>query len=161
MFAAGKILDKVLASRLTYNLETAELIKTTKAQGKHCMLIALNIKKAFNSAWYSRYDKLWRMPGEPVGSGENRRIQLNQRGRICSTSPTQLSPLGLLRVSHPPLPSTPRPTWMYCKVHSELVLLGRNYHQGKIWCCFNQGTEIVYGAFHVNLITSMSKIYVV
>lgn len=74
----GKVLDKVLANRLSHFLETnghlsdrqfgfrkrksavdavntaVETIRGAKAAGKHALVVALDIKNAFNSAWYPK-----------------------------------------------------------------------------------------------------------
>lgn len=74
----GKLLDKILAERLGHFLESngglsdrqygfrkrrgtvdaigraVEIIRETKAEGKHALVVALDIKNAFNSAWYPK-----------------------------------------------------------------------------------------------------------
>lgn len=74
----GKVLDKILAARLAHHLErtgrmnaaqfgfrrgrgTTEAIRRVvqgmrraKEERKHCLLVALDIKNAFNSAWYPK-----------------------------------------------------------------------------------------------------------
>lgn len=89
----GKVFDKVLATRLSFYLEkngllsdrqfgfrrgrgTTEALKSAvrglkdaKAERKHALLVALDIKNAFNSAWYPKLKRLIASSGCPMDLG--------------------------------------------------------------------------------------------
>jgi hypothetical protein len=89
----GKVYDKILATRLSYYLEakgllsdrqfgfrkgrgTAEAIgkaatgiKRAREEGKHAVLVALDIRNAFNSAWYPKLSQLLARSGCPGNLG--------------------------------------------------------------------------------------------
>jgi hypothetical protein len=88
-----KVYDKILATRLSYHLEvrgvlsdnqfgfrkgrgTTEAIdravgnlKRARAESKHAVLVALDIKNAFNSAWYPKILQLLARSGCPGNLG--------------------------------------------------------------------------------------------
>lgn len=90
----GKVLDKLLADRLSHFLETnsklspgqfgfrkgksavdaiervTDVLKRAKADRKHALVVALDIKNAFNSAWYPRLKKLIAETGCPADLGK-------------------------------------------------------------------------------------------
>lgn len=89
----GKVLDKVLAARLAHHLEstgrlsdrqfgfrrgrgTTEALrrvvqgmKSAKEAGRHCLVVALDIRNAFNSAWYPKLRGLLADSGCPGDLG--------------------------------------------------------------------------------------------
>lgn len=89
----GKVLDKILASRLAHHLEktgrlserqfgfrrgrgTTEALRrvvqglrAAKARGSHALLVALDIKNAFNSAWYPKLRQQLAASGCPGNLG--------------------------------------------------------------------------------------------
>jgi hypothetical protein len=89
----GKVYDKILATRLTYHLEVkgrlsdkqfgfrkgrgtieaidkaVESLKNAKTESKHAIMVALDIKNAFNSAWYPTLVQLLARSGCPGDLG--------------------------------------------------------------------------------------------
>jgi hypothetical protein len=90
----GKVYDKILATRLSYHLEVRGLLsdnnqfgvrkgrgttgaidravgilKRARAESKHAVLVALDIKNAFNSAWYPGLLQLLLCSGCPGNLG--------------------------------------------------------------------------------------------
>jgi hypothetical protein len=85
----GKVYDKILATRLTYHLEVkgrlsdkqfgfrkgrgtieaidkaVESLKKANTESKHAIMVALDIKSAFNSAWYPTLVQLLTRSGCP------------------------------------------------------------------------------------------------
>jgi hypothetical protein len=90
----GKVYDKILATRLAYYLEAKGLlsdrqfgfrkgrgtteaigkaaagIKRAREEGKHAVLVALDIRNAFNSAWYPKRSQLLARSGCPGNLGQ-------------------------------------------------------------------------------------------
>jgi hypothetical protein len=90
----GKVYDKILATRLSYYLEAKGLlsgrqfefqrgrgtteaiskaaggIKRAREEGKHAVLVALDLRNAFNSAWYPRLNQLLARSGCPGNLGQ-------------------------------------------------------------------------------------------
>jgi hypothetical protein len=92
----GKVYDKILATRLSYHLEVRGLLsdnnqfgfrkgrgttgaidravgilKRARAESKHAVLVALDIKNAFNSAWYPGLLQLLLCSGCPGNLGRD------------------------------------------------------------------------------------------
>jgi hypothetical protein len=89
----GKVYDKILATRLTYHLEVkgrlsdkqfgfrkgrgtieaidkaVESLTKAKTESKHAIMVALDIKNAFNSAWYPTLVQLLARSGCPGDLG--------------------------------------------------------------------------------------------
>jgi hypothetical protein len=93
----GKVYDKILATRVSYHLEVRGLLsdnqfgfrkgretteaidravgnlKRARAESKHAVLVALDIKNAFNSAWYPGLVQLLaRMAVQEIWGGPSR-----------------------------------------------------------------------------------------